>query len=83
MRHRFKSLRRSSGSFNLRTDTPQMNQMPNAEMWTEDLNDDELETSVYRKVDLEIPDCINKYSKALKYSKARVLLEKIFARRQQ
>jgi hypothetical protein len=46
-----------------------------AEMWMEDLNDEELETSVYRKLDHEIPDCIKKYSKALKYNKARVLLE--------
>ena len=27
-----------------------------AEMWMEDLNDEESEASVYRKVDLEIPD---------------------------
>jgi hypothetical protein len=51
-----------------------------AETWMEDLNDEELETSVYRKVDQEIPDCIKNYSKALKYKKARVLLESIRTR---
>jgi len=51
-----------------------------AETWMEDLNDEELGASVYRKVDLEIPDCIKKYSKAMKYNKARVLLETIRTR---
>jgi hypothetical protein len=48
-----------------------------AEMWMEDLNDEELEASVYRKVDLEIPDCIKKHSKTLKHNRARDLLRKI------
>lgn len=48
-----------------------------AEMWMEDLNDEELETSVYRKVDPEIPDCIKKHSTALRHDGARVLLETI------
>jgi hypothetical protein len=51
-----------------------------AETWMEDLNDDELETSVYRKVDQEIPTCIKKHSKALKYNQARFLLETIRTR---
>jgi len=38
-----------------------------AEMWMEDLNDEELEASVYRKVDLEIPACIKRHAKTLKY----------------
>jgi hypothetical protein len=51
-----------------------------AEMWMEDLDDAGLEASVYRKVDLEIPDCIKKHSKALCYRRARVLLEGIRTR---
>jgi hypothetical protein len=51
-----------------------------AETWMEDLNDEELETSVYRKVDQEIPECIKKYSQAMKDNKARVLLETIRTR---
>ena len=34
-----------------------------AEMWMEDLSDEELEASVYRKVDMEIPACIKRHSK--------------------
>jgi hypothetical protein len=48
-----------------------------AETWMEDLNDEELEVSVYRKVDLEIPACIKRHSKTLKYGKARKLLQEI------
>lgn len=48
-----------------------------AEMWMEDMSDEELEASVYRKVDVEIPNCIEKHSKSLKYAKARALLEQI------
>jgi hypothetical protein len=48
-----------------------------AETWMEDLSDEELEASVYRKVDLEIPACIKRHSKALKYRRARALLQKI------
>ena len=48
-----------------------------AEMWMEDLSDGELEASVYRKVDKEIPACIKKRSKTLKYRRARKLLQKI------
>jgi len=43
----------------------------------EDLNHEELEVSVYRKVDLEIPSCIKRYSKTLKYGKSRKLLQEI------
>ena len=46
-----------------------------AEMWMEDLNDEELEASVYRKVDLEIPACIKRHAKTLKYGRARNLLQ--------
>jgi len=48
-----------------------------AEMWMEDLNDEELEASVYRKVDMEIPACIKRHSKALKYRRARALLQEM------
>ncbi len=48
-----------------------------AEMWMEDLSDEELEASVYRKVDLEIPACIKTHAKTLKYRRARNLLEGI------
>lgn len=48
-----------------------------AEMWMEDMSDEELEASVYRKVDIEIPPCIKKHSKTLKYTKARALLQKL------
>lgn len=47
-----------------------------AETWMEDLSDEELEASVYRKVDLEVPVCIKRHSKALKYRRARALLQK-------
>ena len=48
-----------------------------AETWMEDLDDEELEASAYKKVDLEIPGCMKKHSKALKYAKARVLLQEM------
>jgi hypothetical protein len=48
-----------------------------AETWMEDLSDEELEASVYRKVDMEIPACIKRHSKALKYRRARALLQDI------
>jgi len=48
-----------------------------AETWMEDLRGEELEASVYRKVDLELPACIKRHSKALKYRRARALLQKI------
>src|SRR6266852_4180469 len=48
-----------------------------AEMWMEDLSEDELEASIYRKVDMEIPACIKKHSKILKYRRARTLLQEI------
>jgi hypothetical protein len=48
-----------------------------AETWMEDLSEDELEASVYRKVDLEIPACIKRHAKALKYGRARNLLREI------
>src|SRR5258708_11374112 len=48
-----------------------------AEMWMEDLNDQELEASIYRKVDMEIPACIKRHSKTLNYRRARNLLREI------
>jgi hypothetical protein len=48
-----------------------------AEMWMEDLNDEELEASIYRKVDIEIPASIKRHSRALKYGRARKLLHEI------
>ena len=48
-----------------------------AEMWIEDLSDEELESSVYRKVDMEIPACIKTHSETLKYRRARNLLREI------
>ena len=48
-----------------------------AEMWMEDLSDEELEASVYRKVDLETPACIKRHAKTLKYERARNLLREI------
>ena len=50
-----------------------------AETWMEDLSDEELEASVYRKVDMEIPACIKRHSKTLKYRRARTLLQEIRA----
>jgi len=50
-----------------------------AEMWMEDLSNEELEASTYRKVDMEIPACIKRHSKTLKYRRARSLLEEIRA----
>ena len=38
-----------------------------AEMWMEDLSEEELEASIYRKVDMGIPACIKRHSKTLKY----------------
>jgi len=48
-----------------------------AEMWMEDLSDEELEASIYRKVDIEIPACIKRHSKTLKYRRARNLVREI------
>ena len=48
-----------------------------AETWMEDLSEDELEASVYHKVELEIPACIKRHSKTLKYGKARNFLQEI------
>ena len=48
-----------------------------AETWMEDLDDEDLEVSVFRKVDLEIPACIKRHSKALKYRRAKALLQDI------
>ena len=48
-----------------------------AEMWIEDLNDEELAASVYGKVEIEIPACIKGHSKTLKHEKARKLLREI------
>ncbi len=48
-----------------------------AETWMEDLSEDELEASVYRQVDMEIPACIKTHSKKLKYRRAISLLREI------
>jgi len=48
-----------------------------AEMWIEDLSDEELEASIYRRVDVEIPACIKRHSKTLRYRRARNLLREI------
>jgi len=48
-----------------------------AEMWMEDLSDEELEASVYRKVETEIPRCIRKRATRMGYKAARGLLEEI------
>ena len=48
-----------------------------AEMWMEDLSEEELEASTYRKVDMEIPSCIKRHSKTLKYRRARTLLREL------
>ena len=48
-----------------------------AEMWMEDLSEEELEASTYRKVDLEIPACIKRHAKTLKYRRARAVLKEI------
>src|SRR5258708_34199878 len=46
-------------------------------MWMEDLNDRELEASIYRKVEMGIPACIKRHPKTLKYRRARNLLREI------
>lgn len=48
-----------------------------AEMWMEDLSEEESEASVYRKVDTEIPACMRVHAKTLKYRRARNLLQRI------
>lgn len=48
-----------------------------AETWMEHLSDEELEASIYRKVEMEIPSCIKRHSKALKYRRAKALLQEI------
>jgi hypothetical protein len=48
-----------------------------AETWMEDLSDEELEASTYRKVDIEIPASIKRHSKALKYGGAQKLVQEI------
>jgi hypothetical protein len=39
-----------------------------AQTWMEDLNDDELEASVYRRVEIEIPACIKQDPKTFKHA---------------
>ncbi|MGC2259063.1 MAG: hypothetical protein WA474_21885 [Candidatus Sulfotelmatobacter sp.] len=48
-----------------------------AEMWMEDLSDEESEASVYRKVDTEMPACIKAHAKTLKYRRAKKILQEI------
>ena len=48
-----------------------------AEMWMEDLSEEELKASIYRKVEIEIPASIKRHSKAFKYGRARKLLQEI------
>jgi hypothetical protein len=52
-----------------------------AEMWMEDMSDEELEASVYLRVPVQIPDCIKEHSKRLPQARARALLEQIRPRR--
>lgn len=52
-----------------------------AEMWMEDMSDEERAASVYRRVPVEIPDCIQEHSKRLTQARARALLEQIRPRR--
>ena len=48
-----------------------------AEMWMEDLSDEELEDSVYRKVEPEIPSSIRKHATQMGYKAARRFLQVI------
>ena len=48
-----------------------------AETWMEDLSEEELDASMYRKVDIEIPACIKNHCKTVKYKRARTLLQEI------
>src|ERR1700691_1694646 len=48
-----------------------------AETWMEDLDDEELQASVYRKVEMEIPSCIRKHAPRMKHKRARRLLQEI------
>lgn len=48
-----------------------------AEMWMEDRSDEELEASIYRKVDMEIPAFIERHSKRLKCRRARAILQEV------
>ena len=48
-----------------------------AEMWMEDLDEEELQASVYRKVEMEIPSCIQKHASRMGHKRARRLLEEI------
>jgi hypothetical protein len=52
-----------------------------AQMWMEDLSEEERLASVYRRVAIEIPECIKKPSNTRKYQKARALLEQAKPRR--
>jgi hypothetical protein len=46
-----------------------------AQMWMEDLSDNELEASVYRKVEFQLPDCIRNYADKISRRKAWRILE--------
>ncbi|MGB8987180.1 MAG: hypothetical protein WCC37_11300 [Candidatus Sulfotelmatobacter sp.] len=48
-----------------------------AEMWMEDLSDEDLEASVYRNVQTEIPGCIRKHATRIGYKAAHRLLQEI------
>ena len=48
-----------------------------AEMWMEDLSDEELEASVNREVQTEIPGCISKHATRIGYKAAHRLLREI------
>lgn len=48
-----------------------------AEMWMEDLSEEELNASIYRRVEIEIPASIKRHSKTLKCGRARKLLQEI------
>jgi hypothetical protein len=48
-----------------------------AEMWMEDLTDQEREASVYRRVQVELPDSIRKHARKITHARARALLEQV------
>ena len=48
-----------------------------AEMWMEDLSEEELKASIYRRVEIQIPASIKTHSKTRKYGRARKLLQEI------
>ena len=50
--------------------------LEHAEMWMEDLSDEEREASVYHRVQGEIPDSVREHARKFTHAKARALLER-------